>query len=155
MWPMDPQASTSTMLNPTGSLDLSSAENSFARLSPASKCVTPFCSGRPCFATFSRWKLKKTNLPRKRERPVLRLMTSDGFSSDRIEPGLRAQREGLTATARVWGSLQESVGLRGRRPWKEGVKTVEAMGEFGREYCLFSLLSLSLFSLDRKRKSED
>jgi hypothetical protein len=57
---------------------------SLARASPASKWVLPFCSGKPCFATFSLWKLKKTKRPKKRERPVLRLMTIDGFSSARI-----------------------------------------------------------------------
>ena len=51
-----------------------------ARESPASKCVSPFCSGT-CFATFSLWKLKNTNLPKKRERPVLRLITRAELSS--------------------------------------------------------------------------
>ncbi|GKV08512.1 hypothetical protein SLEP1_g20130 [Rubroshorea leprosula] len=64
------------MLNPTGSLDLRRLTYSFGRVSPASKWVFPFCSGNPCLAMFSLWKLKNTNLPKKRERPVLRLITS-------------------------------------------------------------------------------
>lgn len=84
-----PQARTSTRLNPTGSLDLSSPAYSLARASPASKCVLPFCSGT-CFATFSRWKLKKTKRPRKRDTPVLRLITSDGLSSARTATDRRA-----------------------------------------------------------------
>ncbi|KAF2606990.1 hypothetical protein F2Q68_00044506, partial [Brassica cretica] len=68
------------MLNPTGSFDFKRLTYSLARSSPASKWVLPFCSGT-CLATFSLWKLKKTNRPRKRERPVLRLITTDGLSS--------------------------------------------------------------------------
>lgn len=36
-----------TRLKPLGSFDLSTNEASLAFLSPASKCVTPFCTGRP------------------------------------------------------------------------------------------------------------
>ncbi|KAF2325686.1 hypothetical protein GH714_033077 [Hevea brasiliensis] len=74
------QARTSTILNPTGSFDFRRLTYSLARTSPASKWVTPFCSGT-CFATFSLWKLKNTNLPRKRDSPVLRLITRGALSS--------------------------------------------------------------------------
>ncbi|KAG5600332.1 hypothetical protein H5410_031702, partial [Solanum commersonii] len=62
-----------------------------------------------CFATFSLWKLKKTNLPRKSESPAI---------------GLLRKRE-------------EFVGLlRGLRPWKVGAKNrVDAIFELFR--CLF------------------
>lgn len=81
MWPIEPHARTSTILNPTGSFDFKRLTYSLARTSPASKWVTPFCSGNPCFATFSLWKLKNTNLPRNRDSPVLRLITSGALSS--------------------------------------------------------------------------
>lgn len=104
---------------------------SLARTSPASKWEIPFCSGNPCFATFSLWKLKKTNLPRKSDRPVLRLMTSDGLSSDltvRRLPAVSGRRKvaevGLARRRAV-----ESAGLlRGLRPWKVGAeKRAEAI----------------------------
>ncbi|CAA3008065.1 Hypothetical predicted protein [Olea europaea subsp. europaea] len=127
---MEPQASTSTMLNPTGSLDLRRLTYSLALTSPASKCETPFCSGT-CLATFSLWKLKKTNLPKKRESPVLKLMTSEGLSSALI---LRLLGLALAVNGRqkveemgFWKAV--SVGLlRGLRPWKVGVENnVEAV----------------------------
>ncbi|XP_056843534.1 uncharacterized protein LOC130495928 [Raphanus sativus] len=117
MWPIEPQARTSTMLNPTGSFDFKRLTYSLARSSPASKWVFPFCSGT-CFATFSLWKLKKTNRPRKRERPVLRLITTDGLSS-----ALTTAEEDLLPEV-VVESLgkaeeEEPARRRERRPWNE------------------------------------
>ncbi|XP_022855189.1 uncharacterized protein LOC111376463 [Olea europaea var. sylvestris] len=126
---MEPHASTSTMLNPTGSLDLRRLTYSLALTSPASKCETPFCSGT-CFATFSLWKLKNTNLPKKRESPVLKLMTSEGLSSALILRllGLVLGRQKV-AEMGFWNWKVVSVGLlRGLRPWKVGVENrVEAI----------------------------
>ena len=86
---------------------------SLARVSPASKCVRPFCSGT-CFATFSLWKLKNTNLPKKRERPVLRLITRAELSSALTPPF------GITLLVVVLTLVDEAlVNLaRGLRPWK-------------------------------------
>eukprot|EP01018_Ginkgo_biloba_P016228 Gb_29776 [translate_table: standard] len=84
MWPMDPQARTSTMLNPAGSFVLRRATYSLALVSPASKWVIPFCSGNPCLATLSLWKDRNTNLPRNSDAPVQRLMTKEGFNSQLI-----------------------------------------------------------------------
>ncbi|CAI9784068.1 unnamed protein product [Fraxinus pennsylvanica] len=109
------------MLNPTGSLDLRRLTYSLALTSPASKCETPFCSGT-CFATFSLWKLKNTNLPKKRESPVLKLITSEGLSSALILRllGLALVRQKV-AEMGFWKVV--SVGLlRGLRPWKVGVE---------------------------------
>uniref|UniRef100_A0A7C8Z386 Uncharacterized protein n=1 Tax=Opuntia streptacantha TaxID=393608 RepID=A0A7C8Z386_OPUST len=71
----------------------------------------PFCSGT-CLATFSLWKLKNTNLPRKSDRPVLRLITNDGFSSalHTIKP--RRCFTGLTPIR-----FRETM-VSWRRPWK-------------------------------------
>lgn len=110
---MDPQARTSTMLNPTGSLDFSRLTYSFARVSPASKWVSPFCSGNPCFATFSLWKLKNTNLPKNRDRPVLRLITKGALSSALTAPLLRAT---LLLAEEMLAAAVDFV--RGLRPWK-------------------------------------
>lgn len=128
---MEPHARTSTMLNPTGSFDFRRLTYSLALVSPASKWVTPFCSGRPCLATFSLWKLKKTNLPKKSDKPVLRLITKDGFSSSAFTPQLNfffgaMERLGLVLNKRELG---ESVVLfSGLRPWKVGAdKKAEAM----------------------------
>ena len=65
-------------------------------------------------ATFSLWKLKNTNLPKKSDSPVLRLMTKDGFSSALTKP----------LDFLVFGALKLSLVLgaalvRGLRPWKE------------------------------------
>ncbi|XVF03527.1 hypothetical protein REPUB_Repub05bG0002000 [Reevesia pubescens] len=109
---MDPQARTSTMLKPTGSLDLRRLTYSLARMSPASKWVNPFCSGT-CFATFSLWKLKNTNLPKKRESPVLRLITTGAMSSA-LTPSLADDFLEMGVT------LDEDLALlRGLRPWNE------------------------------------
>uniref|UniRef100_A0A1J3FIT7 Uncharacterized protein n=1 Tax=Noccaea caerulescens TaxID=107243 RepID=A0A1J3FIT7_NOCCA len=116
MCPIEPQARTSTMLNPIGSFDFKRLTYSLARSSPASKCVFPFCSGKPCFATFSLWKLKKTNRPRKRERPVLRLMTTEGLSSALTT----ADEDLLPAEVDSLGKAEEEPpSRRGRRPWNE------------------------------------
>lgn len=90
---------------------------SLALASPASKWVKPFCEGT-CLATFSLWKLKKTNLPKKRERPVLKLMTRDGLSSALTTTAALRLGRGL---ADILGRARErSVGLqRGLRPWKD------------------------------------
>lgn len=112
------------MLNPTGSFDFSKLTYSFALTSPASKCEIPFCSGNPCLATFSLWKLKNTNLPRKSERPVLRLMTSEGFSSaltTRLFPRFLEAVIGRQKVAEV--VVRESVGLlSGLSPWMVGAE---------------------------------
>ena len=99
------------MLNPTGSLDLRRLTYSLALVSPASKWVTPFCSGT-CLATFSLWKLKNTNLPKKRDRPVLRLITSGALSSAFM---LKLPVVLLVVVSLVVLALLE----RGLRPWKE------------------------------------
>lgn len=122
---MEPHARTSTMLNPTGSLDLRRLTYSFALASPASKCVCPFCDGT-CLATFSLWKLKNTNLPRNKDNPVLKLITMGALSSA-LTPKLNFF---LVAIGRQKATLlRASVGLlRGLRPWKVGVENrVEAM----------------------------
>lgn len=122
---MEPHARTSTMLNPTGSLDLRRLTYSFALASPASKCVCPFCDGT-CLATFSLWKLKNTNLPRNKDNPVLKLITRGALSSA-LTPQLNFF---LVAIGRQKAALlRASVGLlRGLRPWKVGVENrVEAM----------------------------
>lgn len=112
---MEPQAKTSTMLKPTGSLDLRRLTYSLARVSPASKCVSPFCSGKPCFATFSLWKLKKTNLPKNKDRPVLRLITREALSSALTTPPRGTLLLGVKVV-----TLVEVVDLvRGLRPWKQ------------------------------------
>ncbi|KAH0850221.1 hypothetical protein HID58_091272 [Brassica napus] len=103
------------MLNPTGSFDFKRLTYSLARSSPASKWVLPFCSGT-CLATFSLWKLKKTNRPRKRERPVLRLITTDGLSSALTT----AEEDLLPAVVDSLGKEEEEPPRRrGRRPWNE------------------------------------
>lgn len=68
-------------------------------------------------ATFSLWKLKKTNLPRKRDSPVLKLITREVFSSALTTPALLLGM-GLVD---ILGMVRErSVGLlRGLRPWKD------------------------------------
>ena len=107
------------MLKPTGSLDLRRLTYSLALESPASKWVSPFCWGT-CLAAFSRWKLKKTKRPRKRDSPVLRLITREGFRSALTTPA--ADRLGM-GRVDILGRVRErerSVGLqRGRRPWKD------------------------------------
>ncbi|CAL5390189.1 unnamed protein product [Camellia sinensis] len=114
---MEPQAKTSTMLNPTGSLDLRRLTYSLARESPASKWVIPFCSGT-CLATFSLWKLKNTNLPKNSDRPVLRLMTRDVFNSALMAPLDRFLGVNLTVDMDL---VRESGDLVvGLRPWKVG-----------------------------------
>uniref|UniRef100_A0A2P2J9Y0 Uncharacterized protein MANES_01G006400 n=1 Tax=Rhizophora mucronata TaxID=61149 RepID=A0A2P2J9Y0_RHIMU len=113
MWPMEPQARTSTILNPTGSFDLRRLTYSLALTSPASKWVTPFCSGNPCFATFSLWKLKKTNLPKKSDRPVLRLITKGALSS-----ALKANLLPRLTVILGREALAAALG-RGLRPWNE------------------------------------
>ncbi|CDP13642.1 unnamed protein product [Coffea canephora] len=121
------------MLNPTGSLDLSRLTYSLALASPASKCVCPFCSGT-CFATFSLWKLKKTNLPRNKDKPVLKLITRGALSSAFTPPADELNLFFMTGGQNMEGLLLRkrpavSVGLlRGRRPWNVGVENkVEAM----------------------------
>lgn len=74
---MEPRERTSTTLNPTVSLDLRSLTYSLAWTSLALKWVFPF----------SLWNPKKTNLPRKRETAVLKLITSVELSSDLRAPG--------------------------------------------------------------------
>ena len=83
---------------------------SLARVSPASKWVTPFCSGT-CLATFSLWKLKKTNLPKKSDSPVLKLITRGVLRSALTTPLLLL---GVVAMKLVFGSL-----VKGLRPWKD------------------------------------
>eukprot|EP00246_Nothoceros_aenigmaticus_P000969 TRINITY_DN11234_c0_g1_i1.p2 TRINITY_DN11234_c0_g1~~TRINITY_DN11234_c0_g1_i1.p2 ORF type:complete len:140 (-),score=5.60 TRINITY_DN11234_c0_g1_i1:81-500(-) len=72
-WPRAPHASVSTRVKPAGSLVLRKFATSFARSSPASKWVIPFCTGRPALATCARWKGRKTMRPRKRRAAVLTL----------------------------------------------------------------------------------
>ncbi|KAL4339759.1 hypothetical protein GQ457_08G008060 [Hibiscus cannabinus] len=103
------------MLNPTGSLDLRRLTYSLARVSPASKWVNPFCSGT-CFATFSLWKLKKTKRPKKRERPVLRLITTGALSSAFTPPPPPS-----FLADEMFVSLDEGDLLRGLSPWNDGV----------------------------------
>ncbi|GMI85177.1 hypothetical protein HRI_002187000 [Hibiscus trionum] len=118
---MEPQARTSTMLNPTGSLDLRRLTYSLALVSPASKWVNPFCSGT-CFATFSLWKLKNTKRPKKRERPVLRLITTGALSSAFTPPPPSFLADEVFVDMEV--SLDEGDLGRGLRPWNDGVATL-------------------------------
>ncbi|KAB2033157.1 hypothetical protein ES319_D05G428500v1 [Gossypium barbadense] len=107
------------MLNPTGSLDLRRLTYSSARASPASKWVNPFCSGT-CLATFSLWKLKNTNLPKKRERAVLTLIITWALSSALIA-SLALAAEFLEKEM----ALDEDLPLlRGLRPWNEMLEGV-------------------------------
>lgn len=87
---------------------------SWALTSPASKWVFPFCSGT-CFATFSLWKLKNTNLPRNSDSPVLRLITTGALSSALTAPDLL----GAAAAAEEEEEALVALLARGLRPWKE------------------------------------
>ena len=60
---MEPHASKSTRVKPAGSLVVVMKDASFARASPASKCVSPFCVGKPTRSTCARWYGKKTYRP--------------------------------------------------------------------------------------------
>lgn len=126
MWPMEPQARTSTTLKPTGSLDLRRLTYSLALVSPASKWVFPFCSGSPCFATFSLWKLKNTNLPRNSDSPVLRLITTDGFSSALIAPPLLLPTAAVLLTAALAALGAAPRGLRPRNEMLAGDTAADA-----------------------------
>ena len=66
-------------------------------------------------ATFSLWKLKNTNLPKKRESPVLRLMTKGVLSSALTTP-LDLLVVGAVMLNLVLGAADLVSGL---RPWKD------------------------------------
>lgn len=135
------------MLKPTGSFDFNKLTYSLALESPASKWVIPFCSGT-CFAEFSRWKLKKTNLPKNKDKPVLKLITKDGLNSDLITPTLDAGFLDLMEILALEILVEnESVGLNGLRPWNDwGVFWMVAGVENKAEAIVFWLVLFLLSS---------
>ncbi|MCK1975299.1 hypothetical protein LNK20_21675, partial [Bacillus safensis] len=66
------------------------------------------------------WKLKKTNLPKNKDKPVLKLITKDGLNSDLITPTLDAGFLDLMEILALEIFVEnESVGLNGLRPWND------------------------------------
>ena len=57
-------AITSINVKPAGSFVVFKNEASSAFTSPAAKCVSPFCSGKPAFSICALWYGMKANLPR-------------------------------------------------------------------------------------------
>ena len=63
---------------------------SFARASPASKCVSPFCVGKPTRSTCARWYGKKTYRPSDNANALAALMVILTSSNARAETRARA-----------------------------------------------------------------
>ena len=72
---------------------------SFARASPASKCVSPFCVGKPTRSTCARWYGKKTYRPSDNANALAALMVMLTSSNARAET--RAAEEQTRAEARA------------------------------------------------------